>query len=378
MVTTTRTQDLTLRRERLLNYLTIRFAHMIPLLALLPRETATHTVTEYGVDAPFAAGDSVRAIGDPHATAKLEGDTFTDDDLGQPTKLRCITEIKSRSHKMTGSAIPAVVAGVQNSWDYNSGKLFTKLLNSLDNTGMYGLGGPEVNGTTIARKMLGLIGWAAGTGIERMHGTGVPDAITDPYGVSIPKAYWSVFYDAEHKNLTSDLMFNQIIVPLLRNGAIMNGDGGWTWQVGYQLMGRVARFINPEGFVTLETKNRSADSNRGQDFMTVFKFPTGEIASFMTNRWLDVHDLTYSFNTTDLVGTPTTPASPGTVAAKTFDGNATLIGFEPGRARMLFYREPGFRPLPSDGDFSRIGALLEATLQVDSPLCVGGGGNLLG
>jgi hypothetical protein len=377
MVTTTRTQDFTLRRERLLNFITVRFAHMVPLLSILPRGTATHTVTEYGVDAPFAAGDAIRDISDPHATAKLEGATFTDDDLGQPTKLRCITEIKSRSHKMTGSAIPANVAGMNNPWDYNSGKLFTKLLNSLDNTLMYGLGSPEVNGTTNARQMLGLIGWAAVTGLERSHGAGTEDAITDPYGINIPKAYWSVFYDAEHKNLTSDLMFQQIMVPLLRNGALMDGEKGWVWQVGYELMGRVSRFINPEGFVTLETKNRDADASRGQDYMTTFKFPTGQIATFMTNRWLDVHDLTYEFGSADPV-TPGTPTSPGTVAARTFDGNATMIGHEPGRAQLLFYREPGFRPLPSDGDFSRIGALLEATLQVDSPLCVGGGGNLLG
>lgn len=377
MVTTTRTQDFTLRREKLLNFITQRFAHMVPLLSILPRQTTDHTVIEYGIDAPFADGDDVRAIDDPHATAKLEGDTFTDDDLGQPTKLRCITEIKSRSHKMTGSAIPANIAGVQNPWDYNTGKLFTKLLNSLDNTAMYGLGSPEVNGTTNARKMLGLIGWAAVTGLERMHGTGVPDAITDPYGINIPKAYWSVFYDAEHKNLTSDLMFHQIMVPLLRNGAIMNRDRGWIWQVGYQLMGRVARFINPEGFVTLETKNRDADASRGQDYMTSFKFPTGEIATFMTNRWLDVNDLTYVFGSTDPV-TPGTPTSPGTVADRTFDGHATMIGHEPGRATLEFCREPGFRQLPSDGDFSRLGALLEATLRVDHPLCVGGGGNLLG
>lgn len=377
MVTNTRTQDFTLRRERLLNFITQRFAHMVPLLAILPRETTDHVVTDYGIDAPFASDDDVRAIDDPHATAKLEGATFVDDDLGQPTKLRCITEIKSRSHKMTGSAIPANIAGIQNPWDYNSSKLFTKLLNSLDNTAMYGLGSPEVNGTSNARRMLGLIGWAAITGLERMHGTGVPDAITDAYGINIPKAYWSVFYDAEHKNLTSDLMFNQIIVPLLRNGALMDGERGWTWQVGYQLMGRVARFINPEGFVTLETKNRDAESARGQDYMTSFKFPTGQIATFMTNRWLDVHDLTYQFSTTDPV-TPGTPTSPGTVTARTFDGHATMIGHEPGRAVMQFYREPGFRQLPSDGDYSRIGALLEATLRVDHPLCVGGGGNLLG
>ena len=48
------------------------------------------------------------------------------------------------------------------------------------------------------------------------------------------------------------------------------------------------------------------------------------------------------------------------------------------RVTVQFYREPGFRQLPSDGDYSRIGALLEATLRVDHPLCVGGGGNLLG
>lgn len=377
MVTSTRTADLTTRRERLLNYITVRHAHMVPLVSVLPRETTTHTVTEHIVDAPFASGDSIRAINTPHANSRLEGADFTDVDIGQPTRLRCITEIKHRAAKMVGSAIPAVIAGADNPWDLNTGKLFTQLINELDNTAMYGMGSPETAGhTTNPRQMLGMVGWAAVTGLERMHGSGVPDAITDPYGVNIPKAYWSVFYDADHKNLTSDLMFNNIMVPLLRNGAQMSGDRGWTWMVGYQLMGRISRFINPEGYVTLETKNRDADSSKGSDHMTVFRFPTGEIATFMTNRWLDVHDLTYSWSTTDPVS-PGTPTSPGTVAAKTFDGNATMIGWEPGRARMLYYRDPAFRKIETAGDFSRVAALLEATVQVDSPLCIGGGGNLL-
>src|SRR5688572_13501697 len=116
MVTSTRTQDFTTRRELLLNELIIRHAHQIPTLSVLPRDTTSHTMTEWGIDAPFAAGDAIRAIGNPHGTAKLEGAVFTDADIGQPTRLKVYTEIKSRSMKMTGSAIAANVAGMQNPW----------------------------------------------------------------------------------------------------------------------------------------------------------------------------------------------------------------------------------------------------------------------
>lgn len=373
MVTTTRTQDFTLRREYLLDYITQRFAHQIPLLSLLPREHTPHTVIDYGIDAPFASGDAVRAISNPHGTSRLEGGDFVDDDLGQPTKLRCITEIKHRSHKMTGSAIPAVVAGMQNPWDYNSGKLFTKLLNEIDNSLMYGIGSPEVNGTTNPRISLGLIGWSAVTGLERMHGVSSPTAIQDPYGISVPSAYWSVFYDAENKNLTSDLMNSQILIPAKRNGAVING---WIWQVGYQLMAKVSRFVNPESGVRLIERTMPSTSSEGSDYMMSFRFPTGDIATFMTNRWLDENTLTYSFGSVDPI-TPSAPTSPGTVAARTFAGNATMIGHEPGRVRTRFYRDPQFRKIETVGDYSRVAALAEYTLQVDHPLCVAGGGNLL-
>lgn len=375
MVTNTRTQDLTLIRERLLDELVIRHAHSIPTISALPKEATTNRLTEWGVHIPFASGNAIRTISAPHATAQLEGADFTDADIPVPTKLRCITEIKHRSMKMTGSAIPAVVAGAENPWDLNSGILFTQLLNDMDNTALYGLGGDETTGTTLGRRTQGLISCAAVTGLERIHGTGVPDAINDPTNVSIPKAYWSVFYDAEGKNLTSDLMFNQILVPLLRNGAQMGG-AGWKWMLGYTLMGRVSRFINPEAFVSIETKNRDASSNQGQDYMTVWRFPTGEVAQFQTNRWLDESGVTYSIGSVDPV-TPGTPTSPGTVAARTFQGNATMIGWEPGRARILYYRDPGYRKIETVGDYSRIAALAEFAVQVDHPLCIAGGGNLL-
>jgi hypothetical protein len=262
MVTTTRTQDFTTKRELLLDTMTVRFAHSIPMLSTLPRESTSNTVIDYGIDAPFAAGDAVRSISNPHGTSRLEGGDFVDDDLGQPTKMRCITEIKHRSHKMTGSAIPAVVAGMQTPWDYNSGKLMVKHLNEIDNSLTYGIGSPETAGTTNPRIQLGMIGWAAVTGLERMHGSSSPTAIQDPYGISVPSQYWSVFYDAENKNLTADLMNNQIIIPLKRNGAVMGGEQGWIWQVGYQLMGRVSRFVNPEGWVRLE--ERPATSRRSR------------------------------------------------------------------------------------------------------------------
>jgi hypothetical protein len=186
-----------------------------------------------------------------------------------------------------------------------------------------------------------------------------------------------VFYDAENKNLTADLMNNQIIIPLKRNGAVMGGEQGWIWQVGYQLMGRVSRFVNPEGWVRLEERVRPADEAKGSDYMMVFRFPTGDIATFKTNVWLDQNSLTYSFGSVDPI-TPSAPTSPGTVAARTFQGNATMIGHEPGRARVRFYRDPQFRKIETAGDYSRLGVLSEYTLQVDHPLCVGGGGNLLG
>lgn len=366
----------TLRRENLLQFVTQRFPSTCPLLTLLPRDSTVDPVIEFGVDSPFDLGDDIRNIADPHATAKLSGDDFTDVDTAEETRLKAVCETKSRSTKMVGELMPIVSAGGPR-WDRAMSRLMIQHLNDIDNTALWGMGGPVTDGLTIPNKTQGLVSLACITGLERMHGDGSVTSITDPTGQSIPQQYWSVAFDAEHNNLTCDMMFEQLIRPLLDGGAQMSSGNGWNAMCGYKMMGRIARFNQPGAGIVLEERTRPAGDGMGADYMRVFKFPTGEIISFMTNRWMDRDDQQFEFGSAHSF-TPGTPATPGSVAVRTFDGDSALLVWEPGSHRIRWYRDPAYRLLPSTKDESRIGVLSQFMVQGDHPLCIGFIGNALG
>ena len=74
----------------------------------------------------------------------------------------------------------------------------------------------------------------------------------------------------------------------------------------------------------------------GSDYLNWFKFPSGHIVGFRTNRWLSHTGDTYSFSNTDY--TPGAPTSPGT-QTRTLYADQTLIGYEPGSVAIQWYRE---------------------------------------
>lgn len=367
MVTTFFRSGQTGIRERLLDRIVQRYVAYCPTLALLPRETTDNVLTEWMLHAPFDPSDPIRNSSNPHATAKLENDSFTDIDELPQTKVRCITEIKSRSFKMSGTNMVTVAAGQESTWDYSSGQVYVQGLNDFDNTALFGLGGPELAGTAIPRKMQGLITHAMVTGLERMHGSGSLTSITDPYGISIPKRYWSVAYNAQRSNLTSDMLYYNLIIPLGNNGAILSP--AWVMMMGDKMMGKVARFNEPGPGIRLEVRERPADSPVVADYIRWFKFPNGVVMGFVSNRWMDRPELQYSYGAFSF--TPGTPTTPSSVAATVVDGDSIGIAWQPGNVRILWLRPPGYRLLPSSVDGARMGLSMEGTVQVDHPLCVG-------
>jgi hypothetical protein len=373
MVTTFYRSGQTGIRERLLDQIVQRYVAYCPTLALLPREQTNNVLTEWMLHAPFDPSDAIRNSSNPHATAKLENDSFTDIDELPQTKIRCITEIKSRSFKMSGTNMVTVAAGQESTWDYTSGQVYVQALNDFDNTALFGMGGPEVAGTAITRKTQGLISHAMVTGLERMHGTGVPTSITDPYGISIPKRYWSVAYNANHSNLTPDMLYNHLVIPLGNNGAIMSP--AWVMMMGDRMMGRVARFNEPGPGIKLEERTRSASEPMVADYIRWFKFPNGVVMGFVSNRWMDRPELQYTYGAFSF--TPGTPATPSSVASTTVDGDSIGIAWQPGNVRILWLRPPSYELLPSSVDGKRMGVVLEGGVQVDHPLCVGAVANAL-
>jgi len=372
------------RRERLLDQIVVRSAFQTPLLARLPHDTTSHIITEWTADTPFASSDAVRNIAAPHADARREGADYTYESANYELRLRAIAEIKHHGMEMSNSDRAAVVAGMESPWDYRTGKLFTKHLNSIDNTGMYGVGSPETGGATAAsgptvagdeRRMQGLIFNSAWTGTERQHGTAT--TVTDPYGVDITSDYFSVFQDFEHTNLTMEAFHNNLIAPAMAAGADLDGSN-WMFQCGYRVMQRVSRFMIADGGVPINERQRNADDAMGNDYVNMFRLASGPVVIFRTNRWLHETDDTYSVDnrSESALYTPGSPTNGGN-QNRTMYGDKTIIGHEPGSVRWLWYREPQFQPVETSGDYGRLAITSEVTLQVDHPLCVIGASNVV-
>lgn len=358
----------TTERESLKDTIMVRAAFNTPMLRSLPQVTVSNRVTEWSIDEPFQSSEAVRSMSDPHQHSRREGADFSYRTPFYPTKLRAIAEIQHFGMEISNTDRTVVAAGMESTYDYRAGQLFTKLMNSIDNVLLNGQGSPETSGQSDERRTQGLISWAAWTGLERVHGT--KTSIEDPYGITIPGNAFSVFYDANHNVISSKMFYSQVIRRLLAAGADLSMP--WMWDCGYGMIQDIARFLIADGGTPINDRNVDASGGMGYDYLATIKLPSGHVCSFRTNRWLDESSSTYTINNADY--TPGSPTTEGSIN-KTFSGDQTLIGREPGTVRIGWLREPGFVNVATGGDFTRVAAVAEFMLQVDHPLCVAGLGN---
>jgi hypothetical protein len=372
----------TTRRESLADTIAVRTPMAIPMIARLPNQRVDHTITEWTLDEPFndaltggGASGAIRDIADPNKFARLEGAAYpASDSRIAPVRARAVCEIHARKIEVSDSDRSSVIAGMSNRLDYESGRMVTRHLNGVDNALHYGNGGfalTAADGTGL-RKVQGIIPWAAWTGLERVHFPAGATAISDPYGVLIPRSMFSVGVDFENSNITGDSFYNNLIGRIGRAGGDLSVP--WTWQCGRAVMGRVAKFLMTDSGQMVNERTVSAESAMGYDYLVTLRLPDGTLANFRVNHWLDAEGSTFAINNT------VTPPAGGTAGAvnKTFQGNQTMIGHRPGSVRVGWYREPGFEADPyTDGDFSRLIVKSEFTLLVDHPLDVAFAGNVL-
>lgn len=362
----------TTERESLMDTITVRAPYMTPLLRQLPQMTIDRRYIEWSTDVPFSSSDNVRSISNPHINTRRESIDYADITPSYPTRLKAIAEIQHFSFTISNTDKTVVMAGADSTFGYRSGQLFTRLLNSIDNVLMYGRGSPETSGgSTDERMTQGLLSWAAYTGLERCHGTAT--TLSDPYGTSIPSSMWSVFYDFNHTNITAESFYANIIRRLTNAGADL-ASSPWIFYGGDYLMTRIARFLITDGGVSINDRNVAASEGGGYDYLHWIQLPNGIKVGFRTNRWLDESSSTWTTDNRDT--TPSSPTSEGTIN-KTFSGDQTLIGYEPGAVSIGWLREPGFERVPTSGDYSRVAAVAEFLLHVKHPLCVGGAGNAM-
>lgn len=363
--------DTTTRRESLKDAIIIRSASSTPLLMQLPQTSVNQTKVEWSADEPYQSTEDVRNMSAPHSQTRREGANFTFRDPHYPVRLKAIAQIDHEGMEMSNTHRAALIAGQSSPFDYAAGQLGTKLMNRIDHILMYGQGSPETSGKTDERRTMGLIHSSAWTGLERIHGT--KTSVEDPYGTVIPSSMYSVFYDANHSALTSSMFYNQIIARAIAAGSNFDG-AAWTFHAGLTTIAQISRFLIADGGIPINERSVDAASGMGYDFMASIRLPSGHVVNFRVNRWLHEPTSTYTVNNTDY--TPGSPTTEGSIN-KTFSGDQTIIGWEPGTVRIGWYREPAYRKVENAGDKSQVAIVAEYMLQVDAPLCVIGAGNVL-
>ena len=363
----------TTEREFLLNEIVVRSPAETPFLATLPTFTMDRRYVEWSLDRPYTSTDAVRNIGAPHENSRAEGADFSQRTAHYAVRPRAIAEIQHFSFDISRTDMRAVVAGVSDTFDYRSSQLATTLLNNMETTVVYGQGSPETSGeSTDERRTQGIIFNSAWTGLERTSGSSL-DNITDPTGVAIPSDFWSVFYNANRSPLTRRMLYNQVMATSMRAGG--RWESPWIFHCGYKTMGLVADFLMDPAGGQINDRNVSAESGMGYDFIAWMRMPSGHRVGFRTNRYMDVEGSTYTVDPSGGSYTPGAPASPGGQGSVTFQGDQTIIGYEPGSVSIGYVDAPHFVNVPTDGDYARLAVVSEFAVRVKSPLCVAGIGN---
>lgn len=364
-------------RESLLDTLSILEPAQTPLLRSLPHMQIDRRIVEYPIDRYFQDSDNVRLSAsntDPHANARAEGADWVEDTADYPTRLKAVAEINHFSKKVSNSDRVAIIAGVTNPFDYRAHQLFVKLLNNIENTLMHGWGSPATDGSGAdERRTQGLIFWTAWTGLQRMHGTAKSD-ITDPYGVNIPANYWSVFYDANHSNLTRQMLYNKVLATVRRVGGNPHGS---IFHVGHKMKNLIADFgILPNG-AEINNRNVAASELMTYDDIDWIRTPQG-LVGFRSNIYLDLEGVTISINNSGSpTYTPSEPASPGDAPTRSMSADEIIVGWQPGYVSVGWYRQPHYQAVPTTGDFSWVAAAAEYALVVRHPKAVWGACNAL-
>ncbi len=373
----------TTEREELADTIAIRTPMATPMLSRLPSKSISNRVHTWSADEPFQSSENVRSISAPHTHTRFEGADYSYGTPFYPVRLKAIAEIAHFGTEMTDTDRTVVMAGTDSTFDYRAGKLATKTLNYIDNALLYGVGSPETSGATGVssnqRFCQGLLFWSAWTGLERCHGTTANNTtgMSDPYDVTIPASMYSVFYDYNHTNLTGESFYANIVRRITQAGGDM-ASMPWTFWCGDLLMARVSKFLLTDGGVNVHDRTTDAASGVGYDHLHTVRLPNGYVVSFRTNNWLDDMSNTWSVDNTGASFTPDSPTvGPGTVSARTFSGDQTMIGFKPGSVKVCWLRSPGFENVATAGDYSRLVCKAEYTLEVAHPLDVAGCGNAL-
>lgn len=375
----------TVRRESLLDTLSIRYPAETPLIRDLPHFKLDSTITSYPIDRPFTSSDNVRSPSDPHQNTRMESMDFQFDDAFYQQKLTIIAEINHFAGQISNSDREAIVAGLNgDTLGYRAHQKWTKLLNNIENVLMYGTGSTVTTGGAVGaspggdeRRTLGLIQWAAYSGIERMHATTPATTLTDPYGTLLGSSdFYSVFFNAGGANLTRSMLYNKILATLNRAGGRAHG---FVFHVGYKLKNLIADFAVRQDGTDVNKRNVAASDLMTYDDIETVWTPQGTIR-FRTNRYLDIEGSTYTIGNTGpgTIFTPGSPTAAGTVSDITCQADETMIGYEPGQVAIGWYRAPQYQLVPSVGDYTSYAAIAEYALMVRHPLSVCGASNLLG
>lgn len=231
-------------------------------------------------------------------------------------------------------------------------------------------GGGSYGGTPDGPKprTQGLLAWAAWTGLERRHGSGVPTTVGDGLQ-AIAKTYWTSFYDAGGTPLSRDLFYNSILGPAW---ALGHDTDGAMVMCGQKLMNAFADFNFVPGRGVINERSVPARDQALIDIVSVITTPANGTIFLVPNRFLSVEGASMTFNSTggSFIG------GTGTIN-KTVYTDETLLSIIPSKFEIPTMQGLSYKELSTDGDYALGMLVAQKGLMCKNLFGIAGATNLL-
>lgn len=237
--------------------------------------------------------------------------------------------------------------GITDALDYGIDNLLVRHMDIWERILHYGLGTEDSSGSsgTPANpqpRTHGLITWAAMTGLERRNGTGVPTVVGDGINASIPKTYWTSFWDAGGSGLNRDTFYSQILNPACLIG---HETDGAMILCGYQLMHAFADFNFVPGRGVINEREIPARDQAIEDIVTTITTPANGTIFLVPDRYLSIEGASaITYNNTGF-------SSAGTIN-KSIYVDELLLSVMPSKFAIETIQGLAYKELASDGDYA--------------------------
>ena len=349
--------------------------------SLLGSENITTDDPQWPVD-KYVLNRTLTTVSGRMKAEGVDADTVTATGM-IPTKLRNQTRILHAALKVSRTARQVRYHGITDTLDYAIDQLIHTIVNDSEMLFHWGLG-TKIDGSTAADDipgLLGLVPWAAWTGLERRHGSQTTtSSVTLPFATQtdVSSDYYSSFWDAGGVSLSRENLYGEILDPWWNIGGEVEGS---FCLLGNKLMNLVADMhMSSKGQVN-ERVLPARDKALVDCIMTIQTPGMGEFY-LMVDRYLSIPGESVTIDNKPVLTSGVAAAGTGTitsssVGAATLNNDSTMLFVMPDLIKIGTLSPIAYSPLATDGDYVKGMVVSEETLIPSHPMAVAGASNLL-